>query len=87
MLKQYEEAVKAAQQAASRGANHFSIQRSLAMAYAQLGYIEDARRHAADVLEINPNFSINAWAERAPYKNPADLEHCIDGMRKAGLPD
>ena len=87
MLKQYEEAVKAAQQAATRGANHFSIQRSLAMAYAQLGCIEDARRHAADVLEINPNFSINAWAERTPYKNQADLEHCIDGMRKAGLPD
>jgi len=87
MLKQYEAALKAAQQAASRGPNHFSIHRSLAMAYAQLGCVEDAHQHVVEVLECNPNSSIKAWAERAPYKYKADLDHWIDGMRKAGLPD
>jgi len=87
MLKQYEAALKAAQQAASRGTNHFSIHRSFAMSYAQLGRVDDARRHAVEVLACKPNFSIKGAAERAPYKYSADLDHWIDGMRKAGLPD
>jgi adenylate cyclase len=87
MLKQYEAALTAAHQAASQGGDHFSIHRSLAMAYAQLGCEDEARRHAEQALRINPNFSIQAWAQRLPYKYKSDLDHFIGGMRKAGLPE
>jgi hypothetical protein len=30
---------------------------------------------------------LTAFAEKEPYKNPVDLEHLLEGIRKAGLPE
>ena len=88
MLKQYEPAVRAVQQAASRGPDHISVHRVLAMTYAQLGRMEDAQKHAHEVLSIDPTFSLLTWAKRQiPFKNKDDLDHYFDGLRKAGFPD
>jgi adenylate cyclase len=59
----------------------------LACAYAQLGQLEEARAAAAEVLRINPGFTIESSKRILVYKDPKDLEHDIDGMRKAGLPE
>src|SRR5215471_19629188 len=56
----------------------------LAAGYARLGQLEEAGAEAADVLRINPAFTIESWKRTAPFK---DLEHLIDGLRKAGLPE
>jgi adenylate cyclase len=87
LLKQYEAALRAAQQAAKHGSDNITIHRVLAMTYAQMGRIEDAKRHAGEALRNDPNFSLQAWAKQIPYKNKADLDHCLDGLRKAGLPE
>src|SRR5262249_33213305 len=42
----------------------------LATAYAQLGQIEEARREAAEVLRINPHFTIERHKRIAVYKDP-----------------
>jgi hypothetical protein len=57
------------------------------MAYSQLGRMEDAQRHAQEALRIDPTFSLQAWAKQLPFRNKADLDHCLDGLRKAGLPE
>ncbi len=49
--------------------------------------MEDARAQWAKVLEINPDYSIEQRAKVLPYKNPADRDRYIDGLRKAGLVD
>jgi hypothetical protein len=36
---------------------------------------------------INPGFTIESSKRILVYKDPKDLEHYIDGMRKAGLPE
>jgi adenylate cyclase len=59
----------------------------LASAYAQLGQIEEARAEAAEVLRINPGFTIEGYKRLLVFKDPKDLEHRLDGMRKAGLPE
>ena len=59
----------------------------LATAYAQLGQLEEARKEAAEVLRINPGFTIQGYKRNLLYKAPKDAEHRIDGMRKAGLPE
>jgi adenylate cyclase len=59
----------------------------LAAAYAQLGQLEQARKEAAEVLRINPGFTIEGWKRLAVFKDPKDLDHNIDGLRKAGLPE
>jgi tetratricopeptide (TPR) repeat protein len=57
----------------------------LAASYAQLGRLDEARAQAAEVLKLNPDFSIATFSKTAAYKNPSDLEHFLDGLRKAGL--
>ena len=55
--------------------------------YAELGRTEDARRHTVLALEARPDFSVATWGKRLPYKNEADLQRFLDGLRKAGLPE
>jgi adenylate cyclase len=59
----------------------------LACAYAQLGQLEEARAAAAELLRINPGFTIEREKRFLVYKDPKDLERDIDGLRKAGLPE
>jgi hypothetical protein len=56
-------------------------------AYAQAGRLEEARAAAAEVLRINPSFTIKSWKPLAVYKDPKDLERYLVGLRKAGLPE
>jgi adenylate cyclase len=59
----------------------------LVYAYAQSGQLEEARKEAAGVLRINPGFTIESWKRLQVFKDPKDVEHRLDGMRKAGLPE
>jgi hypothetical protein len=59
----------------------------MASAYAQLGQLEKARKEDAEVLPINPGFTIHGYKPILLYKDPKDVEHRLDGMRKAGPPE
>lgn len=61
--------------------------RLLAASFAQLGMMDEARAHAREVMRLHPEFTIGRWRQRPPYRDIAILEHYIDGLRKAGLPD
>jgi adenylate cyclase len=88
MLKRYGEAVRWLREAGSRLPNSQPTHFMLASAYAQSGQFEEARAEAAEVLRINPGFTIESWKPILLLnKNPEDLEHRIDGLRKAGLPE
>ena len=45
----------------------------------------EARTEAAEVLRINPKFSLEVHKERVPIKDLATLERHIAALRKAGL--
>jgi adenylate cyclase len=49
--------------------------------------LEEARKEAAEVLRINPRFTIESYKRLAVFKDPKDVEHRLDGLRKAGLPE
>jgi adenylate cyclase len=88
MLKRYPEAMRWFRECALRLPNMQMPRIWLASAYAQSGLIEEARREAAEVLRINPGFTIESYKRSPlPYQDPRDLEHRLDGMRKAGLPE
>jgi adenylate cyclase len=59
----------------------------LAATYAQLGRLEDARAEAAEVLRVNPKYTIGTQMRVAILKRSEDSDHLIDGLRKAGLPE
>jgi adenylate cyclase len=58
---------------------------TLAAVYSELGREAEARAEAAEVLRINPKFSLEIHRERFPIKDPAVLERHIAALRKAGL--
>jgi adenylate cyclase len=87
MLKRYSEAVRWLRESALQLPNPQVLHVFLASAYAQLGRLEEARKEAAELLRIDPGFTIERWKHVLVYKDPKDREHRIDGMRKAGLPE
>jgi adenylate cyclase len=58
----------------------------LAACYGHLGRIEDARAAWAELLKVNPGFSLDQRARVLPYKDPRDFARIAEGLAKAGLP-
>jgi adenylate cyclase len=87
MLKRHAEAVRFLRETALRRPNVQWPHLWLAAAYAQLEQLEEARAEAAEVLRINPGFTIESPKRFVAFKDPKDTEHLIDGLRKAGLPE
>ncbi len=84
-LRRYDEAIAALQDALHRNPNFLLTRRLLAVVYAELGRDKEARAEVAAILRISPGASLDLWRERFPYKNSADLDRYISGLRKAGL--
>ena len=65
----------------------FSFFADEATALAHLGRVDEARAALARVHAINPTVSATFIDAVLPFRNPADRDHYIDGLRKAGLPE
>ena len=48
--------------------------------------LDDARAAWAELLKVNPDFSMTQRARVLPYKDSADFQRIVDGLAKAGLP-
>lgn len=81
----YEEAIAAHKKSLNRAPNDILTHLCLTTAYSWAGRLEEARAQAAEVLRIKPNFSVEERAKIGLYKNQADLERYLEGLRKAGL--
>jgi adenylate cyclase len=80
-----EEAIAPLKQYLSRYPNMLVAHLLLAAAYSKLGREAEAQAAAAEVLRLNPNFSLEVTRQRSPDKDPARLERSIAALRKAGL--
>jgi adenylate cyclase len=87
LLKEYTRALAPSRECAAQAPNIRLGHLCLAAAYAQLGKSNEARAEAAEVLRIDPNWTISKGARLLPFKRPEDAEHFFDGLRKSGLPD
>jgi len=88
MLRQYAQALPLMRECASRAPNFRAAHVFLAATHAQLGNIEQAAAEAAEVLRIEPKYTIEGTQARlTPFKRPEDAEHFFGGLRKAGLPE
>jgi adenylate cyclase len=86
MLERYAEAVQWARIALRQPNSHFRIHAVLAAALGHAGRSDEAKHVVDELLRLRPDYS-RALAERVmPYKRREDLEHFIEGLRKAGLP-
>ena len=90
--QRYEKAIKTFARLSEPGAD---VQACIAACFAQLGRIEDAATAAAKFHDgtkaelSNQGWDAKGWQEywtsQFTFKNPEQLSHLIDGLRKAGL--
>ncbi len=80
-----EEAIAPLKQFLSRYPNILDAHLTLAAVYSELGREEEARAEAAEVLRINPKFSLAVHRQRSPIKDTAVLERQLAALRKVGL--
>jgi adenylate cyclase len=58
----------------------------LAACYGHRGRADEARAAWAELMKINPGFSLAQRERVLPYKEPRDFQRIADGLAKAGLP-
>jgi tetratricopeptide (TPR) repeat protein len=81
----YAEARAPLQRYLSRYPNILVAHLMLAAVYSEVGQAAEAQAEAAEVLRLNPNFSLEVHQQRMPIKDPAVLERHLAALRKAGL--
>jgi adenylate cyclase len=82
---QYEEAIVTLRKVLQRNPDDLIAHINLAASYVMGGQEDEARAEAAEVLRIDPKFSLEYFAKTLPYKNQADTALAIDVLRKTGL--
>jgi adenylate cyclase len=87
LLNRQEEAI-AELKTCIRRAPIFRVCREVAaVAYAELGRLDEARVEATEAHRLDPDFTLTSAPDVLPFKNPQDLRRFLEGLRKAGLPE
>jgi adenylate cyclase len=81
---QYEKAIEASKKALQREPNTHFPYIHIAVSYIRLGLEEEARAAAAQILTIDPKFSLERYAKILPFPQPV-ADRVIEDLRKAGL--
>jgi tetratricopeptide (TPR) repeat protein len=81
----YEEAIAAFKKALTRNPDFLLVHIFLAVLYSGAGWQEQARAEAAEVLRLNPQFSLEVWRQTLPVQNQTELGRFLDLLRQAGL--
>ncbi len=81
----YEEALATLKKALTRDPNFLPTHVDLAGIYSESGREDEARAEAAEVLRINPSFSLEVMKQNSPLKDPTIMEPWLAALRKAGL--
>jgi tetratricopeptide (TPR) repeat protein len=86
MLGQYPESIAVYKELTQREPNYLPGHLGLAASYILAGEKSEARAEVAQALRINPNFSLEQFANSNPMKNRTELmDRWIEPLRKAGL--
>ena len=85
LLGRTEEAIEPLQRALRVYPHRIDTHLLLAAVYSELGREAEARAEVAEVLRLNPQFSLEVHRQRMPIKDPAMLERHLAALRKAGL--
>ncbi len=81
---QYEKAIEASKKALQREPNSQFPYIHMAISYIRLGREEEARAAAAELLRINPEFSLERYAKILPFTQSV-ADRVVEDLRKAGL--
>ncbi|OGQ01014.1 MAG: hypothetical protein A2Z40_03925 [Deltaproteobacteria bacterium RBG_19FT_COMBO_60_16] len=80
------EAVATCEKGLRREPDNLNSHAIRAAVYGYCGREAEARIEAAEVLRINPKFTVESYTRILPYKYQSNKDLTIQGLRKAGLP-
>jgi adenylate cyclase len=83
-MEQYEEAIPLLKRAHRYRPKNYMILLIQASCYGALGREEEARATVTELLKLNPNFSLDRFAEQMAHRG-AVKERFLENCRKAGL--
>ena len=83
----YEDAIATLKKSLSRTPKDVLTHLHLTTTYSWAGRHEEARAQAEEVLRINPKISLEERVKVLQYKNLADVDRYLEGLRKAGIPE
>ena len=87
-MERYEEAIAAFERARARGPKSPLPHVFLALTYADMGQMEEARAAAQEVLEVNPSFSAKAFVNAVmAFKDRAKPKRALATLLQLGLPE
>jgi len=84
--RRYEEAEKAFERVVTMNPGWPWARLILSATRAALGKIEEAKTEMTEALKISPRITQAHVSKAWPFRNPADLDHLAEMLRKAGLP-
>jgi adenylate cyclase len=85
MTGRFEEAVSAYNKAIQLAPDFIVAHIGLAGTYSLMDREKEAHAEAAEVLRINPKFSVHQWAKLMPFKDQSETDKMVKAWHKAGL--
>jgi adenylate cyclase len=82
---QFEEAVSALKKVIQVEPDNIRPHTDLAATYIMMGREKEARAEAAEVLRINPKFSVDSFAKILAWRDQSQIDKYVNALRKAGL--
>ncbi len=86
-MGRYHEALPLLEQSIERNPAFDRIHLVLAATYARLGRMDDAAWSVEEALAINPAITLSKEYRESIYRRDEDLEHFVEGLRLAGVPE
>jgi adenylate cyclase len=86
-LERHEEAVQWARKALRYPHISWPVHVFLVSALAHLGRDQETRDALDNLLRYRPGMTVSIVRERLPVSDTSYLDHLVDGLRKAGLPE
>jgi TolB-like protein len=86
MARDYGKALLAIKKTVGVYTKSIGPRRLLAVVYVEMGRMEEAKKVAQEILEINPGFTLSG-VRNTPFQHEADHERYFGALRQAGLPE
>ena len=81
--RDFKQAVECSRKAIERKSDNPYPHFVLASSLGHMGQVEEAGQALNECLSLRPDF-IETYPQLEMYKNPADRQHILDGLRQAG---
>jgi tetratricopeptide (TPR) repeat protein len=85
LSEKHDEAIKAARRSVWQSPSHIFSYHQLAVNYALMGKVEEARAELATLVRLAPNTSLNVIAESLPYIHDRETNQTLDAFRLMGI--